>query len=114
MLFTSEVNEKIPHTRCFFISIKPSLFRRNYLDIILDANNKIKNSINYLDQFTYTPGDINQDTIIDILDMVIIINNILGSYDLNQIQFYSADMNEDGIINIQDVIIIINIILNYS
>lgn len=74
----------------------------------------IRTLINYLNQFTYTPGDVNQDSIIDVLDMVIIINNILGSYELNQLQFYSADMNEDGTINIQDVIIIINIILNNS
>ncbi len=53
ILFTSEVNEKIPHTRCFYISIKPSIFRRDYLDIILESNEKIKKSINYLDQWKY-------------------------------------------------------------
>ena len=53
MLFTSEVSEKIPHTRCFFVSIKPSIFRRDYLEIILDANNKIKNAINHLAQWKY-------------------------------------------------------------
>ena len=53
MLFTSEVNEKIPHTRCFFISIKPSVFRKDYLDIILDSNEKIKNAINHLGQWKY-------------------------------------------------------------
>jgi len=74
----------------------------------------IRTVIDYLDQFTYTPGDINQDSIIDILDLVIIINNILGFNELSQIEFYSADMNEDAIINIQDVIIIINLILNNS
>ncbi|MDC2979568.1 1-acyl-sn-glycerol-3-phosphate acyltransferase [Pelagibacteraceae bacterium] len=53
MLFTSEVNEKMPHTRCFFISIKPSIFRKNYLDTILDANDKIKNAIQHLSQWKY-------------------------------------------------------------
>ena len=53
MLFTSEVNEKMPHTRCFFISIKPSIFRKNYLDTILDANDKIKNAIHHLSQWKY-------------------------------------------------------------
>ena len=53
ILFTSEVNEKIPHTRCFYISIKPSIFRKDYLDIILESNEKIKKSINYLDQWKY-------------------------------------------------------------
>ena len=46
MLFTSEVNEKIPHTRCFFISIKPSIFRKDYLEIILEAYDKIRNAVN--------------------------------------------------------------------
>ena len=53
ILLTSEVSEKIPHTRCFFISIKPSIFRKDYLDIILNANEKIKNAINHLGQWKY-------------------------------------------------------------
>ena len=35
-------------------------------------------TINYIDLFIYTPGDLNQDNIIDILDIVLIINFILG------------------------------------
>jgi len=53
LLFSSEVAEKIPHTRCFFISIKPSVFRSEYLDIILDFNKKVKNSIDHLNQWKY-------------------------------------------------------------
>ena len=53
MLFTSEVTEKIPHTRCFFVSIKPSIFRKDYLEIILKANNKIKKAIYHLGQWKY-------------------------------------------------------------
>ena len=68
--------------------------------------------INHLDQFTYIPGDVNQDDLIDILDLVLIMNNILGTSSLSQIQEYASDINEDTIINIQDIIIIINIILN--
>ena len=68
--------------------------------------------INQLDSFSYTPGDLNQDNIIDILDLVIVINFILGDIELSNIQTFSADLNEDSIINIQDIIIIINIILN--
>ena len=67
--------------------------------------------INYLDQFAYTPGDVNQDDIIDVLDLVMIINNILNMTEFSNIETLSADINEDGIINIQDVIILITIIL---
>jgi len=78
----------------------------------LATEESIRVLINHLDQFVYTPGDVNQDEIIDILDLVLIMNNILGANELTQIQTYASDINEDGIINIQDIIIIINIILN--
>ena len=74
----------------------------------------IRKVIDYLDEFNYTSGDVNQDDIIDILDLVMIINNILGLADFSNIQTLAADINEDGIINIQDVIITINLILNNS
>ena len=57
-------------------------------------------------------GDINQDSIIDILDIVSIINFILGYENPDTIEEIASDLNSDGIINIQDIIIIINIILN--
>ena len=63
----------------------------------------------YETSFEYELGDINQDLIIDILDIVIIINSILGD-ELNDLEFYLGDVNSDNILNIQDIIIIINII----
>ena len=72
----------------------------------------IRMVINYLDQFAYTPGDVNQDDIIDVLDLVMIINNILNMTEFSNIETLSADINQDGIINIQDVIILITVILN--
>ena len=56
-------------------------------------------------------GDVNEDSIIDILDLVQIINIILGNIDPSGMMFYLADMNSDNIINIQDIILIVNIIL---
>ena len=74
----------------------------------------IRTLIDYLDEFSYVSGDVNQDDIIDILDLVMIINNILGIADFSNIQTLAADINQDGLINIQDVIITINLILNNS
>ena len=56
-------------------------------------------------------GDINQDSIIDILDIVLIINFILGQDQPSIIEEIASDINSDGTIYIQDVILIINIIL---
>ena len=54
-----------------------------------------------------SPGDVNMDGIINILDVIVIINMILGAEDENAL----ADLNGDGSINIQDIILAINIIL---
>ena len=57
-------------------------------------------------------GDINQDDVIDILDVVLIINFILGQENPSIAEEIASDLNSDSTINIQDVILIINIILN--
>ena len=52
-------------------------------------------------------GDVNDDQVVNVLDVILTVNMILGISEIN----YDADLNEDGGINIQDVILIINIIL---
>ena len=52
-------------------------------------------------------GDINQDGNIDVSDIIIVINIIIGDNSYNEL----ADMNDDGIINVVDVVSIVNIIL---
>ena len=65
-----------------------------------------------IDNISSNLGDINQDNIIDILDVVQLINFILGTADFDFEEFYLADCNSDEIINIQDVIIVVNYIIN--
>jgi len=86
-------------------------------DLIPDC---IENSSNFeisLDQFyysfpEYTPqecnfiGDLNGDTILNVLDIVLMVNMVL---DVGYAE--EADMNSDGIINVLDVVILINTIL---
>ena len=57
-------------------------------------------------------GDINLDSTVDVLDIIIAINIILNEYSPNEIEILIADMNHDGNINIQDVILLIQLILN--
>jgi len=52
-------------------------------------------------------GDLNDDQLINIQDVIIVINYILDSYYDEQ-----GDINQDGMINIQDIIILIGIILD--
>ena len=52
-LFSNQVEEKLPRAKCFFISIKPSPFRRDLLTTILDANSKIKKHLTNLKMWDY-------------------------------------------------------------
>ena len=53
-------------------------------------------------------GDLNQDEILNILDIIIMVNIIL-SLDNDQLL---ADMNQDGLVNILDIVTLVNIILD--
>ena len=59
-----------------------------------------------------SPGDINEDMTIDILDVVYLVNIIIDNPDISDQEFCSADMNGDGIINILDIITLVNLIIS--
>ncbi len=52
-------------------------------------------------------GDVNGDEILNILDVVILVNMVLGGANQDSI----GDMNQDGILNILDVVILVGIVL---
>ena len=56
-------------------------------------------------------GDITQDGIINIVDIILMVNFILELQALNSEQLDVADANMDGIVNIIDILMVINIIL---
>jgi len=59
----------------------------------------------------YVLGDVNLDQTIDILDVILIVGEILGSSNFTEIQRHQSDFNADFIIDIIDIIILIDIIL---
>ncbi len=52
-------------------------------------------------------GDINDDDIVNILDIILLVNVVLGLSDSTS----SCDINEDGILNILDIVGLVNIVL---
>ena len=54
-------------------------------------------------------GDLNNDTMVNILDVIILVNHILSPA---AVELDGSDLNNDGIENILDIIILVNIILN--
>ena len=56
-------------------------------------------------------GDVTLDDIVNILDVVNLVQVILGNGELNDNQVCNADINQDGILNILDVVAIVQAIL---
>ena len=65
-----------------------------------------KYELDYLDSMIL--GDINDDGIINILDVVALVNIILNNSEYNQ----GADVNSDNEVNILDVVLMVTVILN--
>ena len=87
--------------------------------ILQYANNEIDSEwmIYVLDELTGgssegIAGDVNNDSLINILDIIQTINIILGSnINLTDYELWAADLNQDGNINILDIVLIVNTIL---
>mgnify|MGYP001330144308 CR=1 FL=1 len=63
-------------------------------------------------QSSFLYGDINQDAIIDVLDVVMFVTIVMGEYDPSSLEQLLGDLNMDGTINVQDIILLVNIILS--
>ena len=102
-------NDGSPYPRDFII---------NQDGIIAYANNEIDTEwmLSVIEDLLLSDsgivGDINQDGLVNILDVVNILNYILGVYIPTDNQFNLSDVNQDGFLNILDVVLLVNIILN--
>jgi len=56
-------------------------------------------------------GDVNYDGNLNILDLVQVVNYILGTTEFTDMQYSLADMNQDEVIDILDLILLANAIL---
>ena len=63
--------------------------------------------------FQYEPqvGDVNQDGSVNIVDVIWVVNIVLGTQQASPEMEWAADTNGDGTINILDAITLVNIIL---
>ena len=58
------------------------------------------------------PGDVNGDENIDVLDIVTIVNFIMGQDTPDDDEFCASDYNEDGTIDVLDIVALVNFIMN--
>ena len=59
-------------------------------------------------------GDVNNDGLINVVDVITIVNFILNNAEPTSTEFYISDMNEDGLINVVDIISFVNVISSYE
>ena len=86
--------------------------------ILQYANNEIDTEwmIYVLDELTGNnqgvAGDVNNDEVVNILDVIQTVNIILGATPTpTEYELWAADMNQDGNIDILDIVLIVNTIL---
>ena len=77
-----------------------------YIGDFVNVHRAIKYADSYFNSFIL--GDINQDGDINILDVVLLVNMILGEISID----LSADLNLDNLVDILDIVQLIDIILN--
>ena len=76
---------------------------------MIDIENQL---FDYAEAYVSLQGDVNEDTIIDILDIIMVTNYILNLLEPSPYQFNAADMNDNDLINILDLILLIDIIID--
>ena len=60
----------------------------------------------------YSLGDLNADSSNSVLDIVLLVNIVLGLSGNDECELQAGDLNQDGSMNIQDIILLVNIILD--
>ena len=86
--------------------------------VIAYANNEIDTewmlSVIYdlLDISNNIQGDINQDSLVNVLDIVSLVGFILGSQNPTELEIIYSDINSDSFINVLDVVMLVNLILD--
>ncbi|MBC8479006.1 MAG: hypothetical protein H8D46_00965 [FCB group bacterium] len=82
------------------------------LPVSLDDNSDIDSDevlIYYFEQAV--PGDVNTDGVLDILDIVITVDIIMGNYEPTPEMLDAADVNNDGAVDVLDIVIMVETIM---
>ena len=117
-------------------NIPPGGATINFEPLILEINNDIipglyecdlnftSNHEDYVEYLTIFPiefniediqillGDLNEDEMVDILDVILCVNIVIETTEPTNYQSLASDMNQDEQINVQDIILMINLILD--
>ena len=103
-------NDGSPYPRDFIIDQEGII---QYANNEIDTDWMISIIEDLISDSTLTLGDLNFDGIINILDIVSLVNIILGvTENPSEDMLYIADINQDQSINVLDIVLTVNIVLN--
>mgnify|MGYP003326972032 FL=1 len=57
-------------------------------------------------------GDINSDEVLNVLDLVMLVNFVLGDSTPTNSELNVSDLNNDGTLNVLDIVTLVNLILD--
>ena len=86
-------------------------FESNYISAWNMHRSNLKRTGFYLSTSNINLGDINQDFVVDILDIVLLINFVIGNTEATSYEFYLSDINSDNQMDILDIVMLVNLIL---
>ena len=81
-----------------------------YLDNIFTGSMSMLGGVCIIKEELPIIGDINNDTIVDVVDIVKIVNHIIDATMLSPYEMYASDIDENDLIDIIDIVAILNII----
>lgn len=88
----------------------PYLPLAGLVDIGMNPNYPSCFNYQFLEQ-GWIPGDVNQDGMINVQDVIMIVQHIMDPTSLNSLQIRIADVNRDGWINVVDALYLVNLIM---
>ena len=101
-----------------FSSDTPSSSIEFNLEVVSNENDYVQYKKNILITYqieeasNFLLGDLNADEEFSILDIVLLLNIVLGSSEATSYQLEVGDLNQDGILNILDIVSLLNLILS--
>ena len=88
----------------------PSVSEISYTVSSVDYNGNESDISNEILVEAHMMGDMNNDFTLNVLDIVQVMEYVLGIYEPEYIDY--ADLNEDAVVDILDIVILVNIILS--
>ena len=83
----------------------------NIMEDNADNRQFLANALDWLGSTPLNQGDLNQDGMINVQDIVVMVNIITGYLEPGPFEQWAGDLNGDGNLNVMDVVLIINVII---